>query len=68
MKLYQLTDNDIIGLMESLTLKHMEQANVLRVSPDLMGQPVNDIHSAYHFVVVRWLQSIGAEKLSREWS
>ncbi len=65
MKVYQITEGEAINLLEQLTIEHMQKANFLGVDPHLMGQPINDIHSAYHLIVVRWLQSIGVDRLHR---
>lgn len=53
-----IDDKDARALVESLELQAMNERNILRKNPD---EPctAHDMHRAFRYVVVRWLQDQG---------
>lgn len=58
-KQYVVTEEEMMSLIESLELAKMRQeANHAPTSP-IHKQDIDNVHRAFHFVTVRWAQSIG---------
>ena len=58
-RVYMITEEEMLSLLESLELEALRKANLLGTKHDLLGQPIGDLHRAFHYVAVRWAQSIG---------
>jgi hypothetical protein len=57
-KQYIVTEEEFMSLIESLELEALRKNNVMR--EDHTKPPTHaDIHRAFHFVVVRWVQKMG---------
>lgn len=57
-KQYVITEEEMKSLLNRLELKSMQGDNMMR--EDLTKPPtMADTHRAFHYVVVRWMQSIG---------
>lgn len=55
---YVVTREEFLSLIDQLKLETMNKENVLRI--DYIKSPTpEDIHRSFHFVVVRWIQSMG---------
>ena len=63
-KQYVVTNEEFMSLIESLELVALRKANMMRED---MSQPprFEDIHRAFHYVVVRWVQAMGADAVRR---
>ena len=59
-----IQDTDARALLDKLRLQSMYTENTMRGDPN---QPatVADVHRAFHYVVVRWLQEHGADVIGR---
>lgn len=61
MRQYVITDAEMQSLIDQLELHAMRKINVMsRHDPD--SQLIQEIHRAFHFVAVRWTQSMGFTK------
>ena len=55
---YVITEEEMRSLLNRLELKAMQGDNLLR--EDLSKPPtMADVHRAFHYVAVRWMQSVG---------
>lgn len=59
-----IDDKDARALLDKLELAAMNKDNILR-SDYTKPVTVEDIHRAFHYVVVRWLQEQGADVVGR---
>lgn len=55
-----IDDKDAKSLLMRLELAAMKKDNVMRDDPS-RPPTADDIHRAFHYVVVRWLQEQGAD-------
>lgn len=58
MKQYVVTEEEFMSLIESLELVALRKANMMRDDPT-KPPSWDDLHSAFHYVVVRWTQKMG---------
>lgn len=61
MRQYVVTEAELLALIDSLASQKMIQQNVMREGwkDDPNGKRPEDLHRAFHYVVVRWVQDIG---------
>ncbi len=59
MKAIIIEDKDCKALLDKLKLQSMNDSNVMRRNPDSPAT-LEEVHRAFVFVVVRWLQEQGA--------
>lgn len=59
-----IDNKDARSLLASLELTAMHKDNILRADPTKPAT-VDDVHRAFHYVVVRWLQEQGADVTGR---
>ena len=57
MKVIIISDKDCVALLDQLELKSLKANNIMPEKPMSVG----DIHRAFHYVVVQWLQAQGAD-------
>lgn len=57
-KQYVVTEEEFLSLIDQLKLQSMQSANVLRADHD-KPPTADDIHRAFHYVAVRWVQAMG---------
>ena len=60
-KVYIITEEEMHSLITQLKLESMSECNILTKDPNDYDKPatMKDCHRAFHFVVVRWGQSVG---------
>lgn len=57
---YVVTEEEMLSLIESMELEAMRKAGHFRGQDDkLTRQEIQDMHRAFHFIAVRWVQSVG---------
>lgn len=57
-KVYVVTEEEFMSLIESLELIRLRENNVLSKNPDEVPTK-EEMHRAFHYVVVRWVQAMG---------
>lgn len=55
-RVYVVTEEEMIALIDSLELEKMRKEGHYR---GLEKPTLDDIHRAFHFVAVRWVQAMG---------
>lgn len=58
MKAIIISDAEARSLLDQLELANMRKANVMRTESFTSTE---EIHRAFHYVVTRWLQEMGAD-------
>lgn len=60
-KVYIVTEEEFHSLIDQLKLESFNEHNIMRTNPDDIAGPqrVRDIHRAFHYVAVRWVQTMG---------
>jgi hypothetical protein len=65
-RVYQITEEEMQSLIESLELHKLREPHRGYLGPDLSHEErnrlepvVNDLHRGFHFHVVRWAQKMG---------
>lgn len=61
MKAIIITDAESLALLDSLELESLKENHRL----DTTKQSMVEAHRLFHYVVCRWLQSVGAETVRR---
>ncbi len=56
---YVVTEEEMLSLIESLELEKLREMNSHAPNSPIHKQDIGDIHRAFHYVTVRWVQSIG---------
>lgn len=56
---YVVTEEELMSLIESLELSKLRQMNDHAPNSTIHKQDIDDTHRAFHYVAVRWVQSIG---------
>lgn len=59
-----ITDAESLALLDSLELTKLREANLCR-NTETNREAMEEAHRVYHYVVTRWLQSVGAETVRR---
>lgn len=57
-KQYIVTEEEFLSLIESLELVKLRDNNIMRADFDKPPSK-GDMHRAFHYVVVRWVQEMG---------
>lgn len=57
-KQYVVTEEEFLSLIDQLKLQSMQANNVMRADYD-KPPTADDIHRAFHYVAVRWVQAMG---------
>jgi len=66
MKAIIINDAEARSLLDKLKLESMKEEGHFRQYDDLdRPASVSGIHRAFHYVVVRWLQEMGADTVGR---
>lgn len=55
---YVVTEEEMRSLLNSLELRSMQDNNMLREDAD-KPPTMAGVHRAFHYVAVRWMQSVG---------
>lgn len=55
---YVVTEEEMLSLVEGLELEKMRAEGHFR-NTDITRQEIQDMHRRFHFVAVRWVQSMG---------
>ncbi|PQM29386.1 hypothetical protein CVO77_00150 [Sphingopyxis lindanitolerans] len=55
---YVVTEEEMLSLVESMELEKMRMNGHFR-QMDATSQEIQDVHRAFHFVAVRWVQAMG---------
>lgn len=55
---YVITEEEMQSLIDHLELSKMRDQNIWRSDPSKPAT-ADDMHRAFHFVVVRWAQAVG---------
>lgn len=56
---YIVTEEEMLSLVEGLELAKLRQMNAHAPQAPIHKQEIDDIHRQFHYVAVRWVQSIG---------
>ncbi len=59
-----IQDTDARALLDKLRLQSMQSENVMRFDPNQPAR-VEDVHRAFHYIVVKWFQEQGADVIGR---
>lgn len=59
MKVIIISEVEARALLDQLELRKMRDSNVTSLDPE--DPRVSDMHRAFHYVVCRWLQEMGAD-------
>lgn len=58
-KQYVVTEEEMMSLLEGLELNKLRQMNDHARQASIHKPDIEDTHRAFHYVAVRWAQSIG---------
>lgn len=58
-KVYLITEEEMLSLLESLELHKLREQGHMRGAKPEDDQIRSDMHRSFHFVAVRWAQSVG---------
>ena len=63
-KQFVVTEEEFMSLIESLEIHALRKNNIMRED---YSKPATheDIHRSFHYVVVRWVQKMGADAVRR---
>lgn len=56
---YVVTEEELLSLLEGLELSKLRQMNSHASQSPIHKQDIDDVHRQFHYVTVRWTQSIG---------
>ncbi len=56
---YVVTEEELLSLIESLELNKLREMDRHALNSSIHKQDIGDLHRAFHYVTVRWVQSIG---------
>jgi hypothetical protein len=65
MKQIVITDTEAKALLDRLELKAMRDANHWPAHSEGTRDEITNAHRAFHYIVCRWLQEMGAEVTNR---
>ena len=65
MKAIIISDSDAKALLDRLELKAMREANHWPANASALDEEIIEAHRAFHFIVCRWLQEMGADVVPR---